>query len=86
VEDGNNQGTFINTRMEKQSVTVANDLKTIIYKLLSGVVHRVDVAIFKIVIDYIIRNFDPTGINIGGLVDSFYYVFIKPVLKRIVYL
>ncbi len=72
--------------MEKQSVTVANDLKTIIYKLLSGVVHRVDVAIFKIVIDYIIRNFDPTGINIGGLVDSFYYVFIKPVLKRIVYL
>jgi hypothetical protein len=66
--------------MEKQAVTVENDLKTIIYRSISGVIHRVDMAIFKIVIDYIVRNFDPAGINIVGLIDSFYYISVKPAL------
>jgi hypothetical protein len=72
--------------MKKQVVIVESDLRTIVYKSISGVVYWIDMVLFKIGIDYIVRNFDPTGINIGGLVDSFYYVFIKPVLKRTVYL
>jgi hypothetical protein len=67
--------------MEKQAVIIENDLKTIVFKYISGLFQLVDIAIFKIVIDYIVRNFDPTGINIGGLIDSFYHVFIKPSLS-----
>ena len=72
-------------KIEKQELTMEGDLKTIVYKHISGFIHCVDIAVFKIMIDYIVRNFDPTGINIGGLIDSFCYVLIKPVLTRIVY-
>ena len=60
---------------------IENDLKTVAFKYISGLVHLIDIAIFKITIDYIVRNFDPTGINIGGLIDSFYYVLMKPKLS-----
>lgn len=47
---------------------------------ISSFIRGIDMAIFKVVIDYIVRNFDPTGINIVGLIDSFCQVLIKPAL------
>jgi len=79
-----NSGSFINTKMEKESVTAESKLKTLIYISLSGVVHQVDIAVFKIVIDYIVRNFDPTGISIVGLIGSCYHVLIKRKLSSFV--
>lgn len=66
--------------MEKQEIILKSDLNRVVYKSVFGVIQLVDITIFKIVLDYIVRNFDPTGINIGGLIDSFCYVFIKPEL------
>ncbi|RKR80380.1 hypothetical protein BDD43_0481 [Mucilaginibacter gracilis] len=47
---------------------------------ISSFIRWIDIAVFKVVMDYIVRNFDPAGINIGGLIDSLYYVLIKPKL------
>ena len=39
---------------------------------------RFDNTLFKIGIDYILRNFDPTGINIAGLVNSAWVIIVLP--------
>ncbi len=70
--------------MEKHALVITGELKTVVYQDISGFINRVDEAIFKVVIDYIVRNFDPAGINIGGLIDSFYNVLIKPKLLRFI--
>ncbi|WP_428327675.1 hypothetical protein [Mucilaginibacter sp.] len=67
--------------MEKQTAIINSELKTIGFRYISNCLHWIDIAVFKIMIDYIVRNFDPTGINIGGLIDSFCSVLIKPKLS-----
>jgi hypothetical protein len=70
--------------MQKQALLIKSGLKIVVYNYIPGFIHRADTVAFKIVIDYIVRNFDPTGINIGGLIDSFCYILVKPSLLSFV--
>ena len=69
--------------MEMQDVIIERNLRKSASNNLSRWIQRVDHYIFKIVVDYIVRNFDPTGINIWGLTDSFYQILIKPQFSSI---